>query len=76
MQTVTRKDCVEAATPSISRKTRFRLLAQKGLSRQYGFTVDSICGRGWRENPERIPLRTSSRATTRTYGCRLAPRYS
>jgi hypothetical protein len=44
MQTVTRKDCVEAATPSIARKTRFRLLAQRGISRQYGFTVDSLCG--------------------------------
>ncbi len=44
MQTVTRKDCVEAAEPSIARKTRFRLLAQRGISRQYGFTVDSRCG--------------------------------
>jgi len=44
MQTVTRKDCVEAATPSIARMTRFRLLAQRGISRQYGFTVDSLCG--------------------------------
>ena len=44
MQTVKRKDCVEAATPSIARKTRFRLLAQRGISRQYGFTVDSLCG--------------------------------
>jgi hypothetical protein len=43
MQTVTRKDCVETATPSIARKTRFRLLAQRGISRQYGFTVDSLC---------------------------------
>ena len=44
MQTMTRKDCVEAATPSIARKTRFRLLAQRGISRKYGFTVDSLCG--------------------------------
>jgi hypothetical protein len=32
------------ATPSFARKTRFRLLAQRGISRQYGFTVDSLCG--------------------------------
>jgi hypothetical protein len=44
MRTVKRKDCVEAATPSIARKTRFRLFAQRGMSRKYGFTVDSLCG--------------------------------
>jgi hypothetical protein len=44
MHTVTVKDCVEAATASIARKTRFRLLADRGLNRQYGFTVDSLCG--------------------------------
>ena len=43
MRTVTREDCIEAATPSSARKTRFRLLAQRGVSRQSGFTVDSLC---------------------------------
>ena len=42
MQRWTRKDCVEAANPSLARTTRFRLLAQRGISRKYGFTVD--CG--------------------------------
>ncbi len=44
MQTLTRKDCVEAANPSLARTTRFRLLAQRGIRRKYGFTVDSLCG--------------------------------
>ena len=44
MQSVTRKDCVEAANPSLARRTRFRLLAQRGIRRKYGFTVDSLCG--------------------------------
>src|SRR5450759_884418 len=44
MQTLTRKDCVEAANPSLARRTRFRLLAQRGIRRKYGFTVDSLCG--------------------------------
>lgn len=44
MQIVTRKDCVEAANPSLARKTRFRLLAQRGIGRKYGFTVDALCG--------------------------------
>jgi hypothetical protein len=43
-QMVTKKDCVEAANPSLARRTRFHLLAQRGTSRQYGFTVDSLCG--------------------------------
>jgi hypothetical protein len=41
---VTKKACVEAATPSIARKMRFRLIAQRGTSRQHGHTVDSLCG--------------------------------
>lgn len=44
MQTVARKDCVETATSSLARKTRFRLLAQRGISYKYGFTLDSLCG--------------------------------
>jgi len=44
MQRWTRADCVEAANPSLPRRTRFRLLAQKGISRKYGFTVDSLRG--------------------------------
>jgi hypothetical protein len=44
MQTVTKKDCVEAANPSLGRRTRFQLLAQRGIGRKYGFTVDSLCG--------------------------------
>jgi hypothetical protein len=44
MQMVTGKDCIEAANPSLARKTRFHLLAQRGISRKYGFTVDSLCG--------------------------------
>jgi len=44
MQTVRRKDCIEAETASLARRIRFRLLAEKGLNQQYGFTVDSICG--------------------------------
>jgi hypothetical protein len=44
MQRVTRKDCVEAANPSVARRTRFQLLAQRGIGRKYGFTVDSLCG--------------------------------
>jgi hypothetical protein len=41
---VTREDCVEAANPSLARRTRFQLLAQRGIGREYGFTVDSLCG--------------------------------
>jgi hypothetical protein len=41
---VTREDCVEAANPSLARRMRFRLLAQRGIGRKYGFTVDSLCG--------------------------------
>ena len=44
MQRLTRKDCVEAANPSLARRTRFHLLAQRGIGRKYGFTVDSLCG--------------------------------
>jgi hypothetical protein len=44
MQKVTRRDCIEAATPSIARKTRFHLLAQREITRKYGFTVDALCG--------------------------------
>ena len=44
MQTVTKKDCVEAANPSLGRRTRFQLLAQRWIGRKYGFTVDSLCG--------------------------------
>jgi hypothetical protein len=44
MQRVTKKDCVEAANPSLARRTRFHLLAQRGITRKYGFTVDSLCG--------------------------------
>ena len=44
MQMVTREDCVEAANPSLARRMRFRLLAQRGIGRKYGFTVDSLCG--------------------------------
>jgi hypothetical protein len=43
MQRVTNNDCVEAANPSLSRRIRFRLLAQRGISRKHGFTVDSLC---------------------------------
>ena len=43
-EVLTKKDCVEAANPSLARTTRFRLLAQRGISRKYGFTVDSLCG--------------------------------
>jgi hypothetical protein len=41
---VASKDCVEAANPSLARKTRFHLLAQRGIGRKYGHTVDSLCG--------------------------------
>jgi len=44
MQIVTTKDCVDAANPSLARRTRFHLLAQKGIRREYGFTVDALCG--------------------------------
>jgi hypothetical protein len=44
MQAVTKKECVETANPSLARKTRFQLLAKRGIKRKYGFTVDSICG--------------------------------
>jgi hypothetical protein len=44
MQTVTKKDCVEAPTPSSARTTRFHLLARRGIRRKYGFTVDALCG--------------------------------
>jgi hypothetical protein len=44
MQTVTKKDCVEAPTPSSARTTRSRLLAQRGIKRKYGFTVEALCG--------------------------------
>jgi hypothetical protein len=39
MQIVTTKDCVEAATPSLVRKTRFRLLAQRRIGRKYIVTI-------------------------------------
>jgi hypothetical protein len=39
----TRKDCIEAANPSLARRTRFQLLAQRGIGRKYGFTVDALC---------------------------------
>jgi hypothetical protein len=41
---VTTKGCVEASNPSLARTTRFRLLAQRGINREYGFTVDALCG--------------------------------
>jgi hypothetical protein len=41
---VKKKDCVEAANPSLARRTRFVLLAQRGIGRKYGHTVDSLCG--------------------------------
>jgi hypothetical protein len=44
MQKVARKDCVEAANPSLARRTRFQLLAQRGIGRKYGHTVDALCG--------------------------------
>jgi hypothetical protein len=44
MQKVSKKDCVEAATPSLARRTRFQLLTQRGIERKYGHTVDSLCG--------------------------------
>jgi hypothetical protein len=44
MQIVSRNDCVEAENPSLARRTRFRLLAQRGIGRKYGFTVDALCG--------------------------------
>jgi hypothetical protein len=44
MQMVTREDCVEAASPSLARRTRFHLLEKRGISRKHGFTVDSLCG--------------------------------
>jgi hypothetical protein len=44
MQRVTKEDCVEAASPSLARRTRFHLLEKRGISRKHGFTVDSLCG--------------------------------
>ena len=44
MQMVTKKDCIEAANSSLARRTRFQLLAQKGIGRKYGHTVDALCG--------------------------------
>jgi len=44
MQKLTRDDCVEAANPSLARRTRFQLLAQRGIGRKYGHTVDALCG--------------------------------
>jgi hypothetical protein len=44
MQKVARNDCVEAANPSLARRTRFQLLAQRGIGRKYGHTVDALCG--------------------------------
>ena len=44
MQKISKKDCVEAANPSLARRTRFQLLAQRGIERKYGHTVDSLCG--------------------------------
>jgi hypothetical protein len=44
MQRMTEKDCIEAANPSLARRTRFQLLAQRGIKREYGFTVDALCG--------------------------------
>ena len=44
MQKISKKDCVEAATPSLARRTRFQLLTQRGIERKYGHTVDSLCG--------------------------------
>jgi hypothetical protein len=44
MQKVSKKDCVEAANPSLARRTRFQLLAQRGIGRKYGRTVDALCG--------------------------------
>jgi hypothetical protein len=41
---VTTKDCIEAANPSLARRTRFHLLEQTGIGRKYGFAVDSLCG--------------------------------
>ena len=44
MQMVTKKDCIEAANPSLARRTRFQLLAQRGIEHKYGHTVDALCG--------------------------------
>ena len=44
MQKISKKDCVEAANPSLARRTRFQLLAQRGIGRRYGHTVDALCG--------------------------------
>jgi hypothetical protein len=43
-QTMTKRDCIEAPTSSAARTTRFHLLAQRGIKRKYGFTVDALCG--------------------------------
>ena len=44
MQMVTNEGCVEAADPSLARRTRFQLLAQRGIEHKYGHTVDALCG--------------------------------
>lgn len=44
MQKGTSEDCIEAANPSLARTTRFRILAERGINREYGHTVDALCG--------------------------------
>jgi len=62
-ETVTRKDCVEAATPSLARRTRFQLLAQRGIG-------------WWAGSPVSGSVRSIEQHVTLASGCGGSCRWS